>query len=99
MSHMSLLRRGGTLAFVGFPEQPLVLSAFPLVIRNIKLAGSLIGSPSTIAELLQVAKDKNIKPWIKKYSMKDANQAVVDMHAGKARYRFVLVNEHYGGTM
>ena len=48
-------------------------------------SGSLIGSPSTIAELLQVAKDKNIKPWIKKYSMKDANQAVVDMHAGKAR--------------
>lgn len=27
--------------------------------------------------------------------MKEANQAVVDMDAGKARYRYVLVNEKH----
>lgn len=42
--------------------------------------------------MLQLAVDKNVKPWIQKRSMKEANQAVVDMEAGKARYRYVLEN-------
>ena len=34
---------------------------------------------------------------LSKIPLKDANSAVVKMEEGKARYRFVLVNESNGG--
>ena len=45
--------------------------------------------------MLQLAVDKNIKPWVETRPMKDANQAIVDFEAGKPRYRYVLVNEKH----
>lgn len=42
--------------------------------------------------MLQLAADKKIKPWIQERSMEEANQAVLDMVDGKARYRYVLKN-------
>jgi D-arabinose 1-dehydrogenase-like Zn-dependent alcohol dehydrogenase len=46
--------------------------------------------------MLQLAADKKVKPWIQERPLKEANQAVVDMDQGKARYRYVLVNENFG---
>ena len=48
--------------------------------------------------MLELAAEKNIKPWVQTRPMADANQAVQDMEAGKARYRYVLVNEKHTGT-
>lgn len=58
-----------------------------------KLTGSAIGNPSDIREMLQLAAEKKIRPWIQERPMRDANQAIIDMRDGKARYRYVLVNE------
>lgn len=63
--------------------------------KSAKIGGSIIGAPHEIEEMLQLAADKKIKAWINERPMKDANQAVVDMDNGKARYRFVLVNEKH----
>lgn len=68
------------------------VSAFSLIDWGIKIGGSAIGSPGEI-EMLQFAVDKKIKPWIEKRPMKEANQAILDLQAGKARYRYVLVND------
>lgn len=68
------------------------VNAFTLIANGIKLGGSGIGSPDEINEMLQLAADRNIKPWVQKRPMSEANQAIVDMDAGKARYRYVLVN-------
>lgn len=59
----------------------------------------LQGSPSQIKEMLELAATQSIHPWIIKRPMNEVNQAVPDMHAGKARYRYVLVNEHNGGKL
>lgn len=92
--YLSLLRRDGTFVQVGAPEDGLSqLGAFPFIVNRIKLTGSLIGSPEDIREMFQLAVDKKVKPWIQEIPMKDANKAVVDMDAGKARYRYTLVNE------
>lgn len=68
------------------------INAFTLLSSGIKIGGSGIGSPAQIQEMLQLAADKKVKPWIQSRSMKEANQAVIDMEAGKARYRYVLEN-------
>jgi alcohol dehydrogenase (NADP+) len=59
------------------------------------LGGSSIGSPADITKMLEFAAKHNIHPVIQERPMKDANQAIVDMDAGKARYRYVLVNEQH----
>ena len=40
-----------------------------------------------------------LTPLLPKIPLKDANDAVVRMEEGKARYRFVLVNESNGGEV
>ena len=45
--------------------------------------------------MLDFAAKNNIHPVIQTRPMKDANQAVIDMENGKARYRYVLVNEKH----
>lgn len=58
-----------------------------------KFTGSLIGSPGNLREMLELVAEKNLKGMVQERSMKDANQAILDLEAGKARYRYVLVNE------
>jgi alcohol dehydrogenase (NADP+) len=60
--------------------------------KEVKLTGSLVGSPGEIEEMLKLAADKKVKAWIQERPMKDANQAIKDFEAGKPRYRFCLVN-------
>ncbi|KAI0970129.1 zinc-binding dehydrogenase [Xylaria arbuscula] len=92
--YLSLLKRGGEFVQVGaadggeFPK----VSVFSLL-SGVKISGSATGAPWEIKEMLQLAADKKIKPWVEERPMKEANQAVLDMEAGKARYRYVLVNE------
>ncbi|KAF2744510.1 putative zinc-binding alcohol dehydrogenase [Sporormia fimetaria CBS 119925] len=92
--YLSLLRVGGTLIQVGIPEDgPLSVPADALVWSGVNIGGSLIGSPSEIREMFELAAEKQVKPWIEERPMKDANKAIVEMEEGKARYRYVLVNE------
>ena len=63
------------------------------------MAGSVIGSPHELKEMLAFAVKHNIRPWIQKYDMDDINKALPDFQAGKPRYRFVLVNTDNGGKM
>ncbi|BGP20831.1 hypothetical protein JCM10213_008134 [Rhodosporidiobolus nylandii] len=98
--YLSLLRPNGRLVLVGAPEKPLPSpSTFALLMNNVFLGGSAIGSPATIRGMLELAAKQNVKSWIIKRPMEDANQAVVDMHNSKARYRYVLVNQKNGGKL
>jgi len=100
LGYLSLLRPGGNLILVGAPEKPFPpVPAFPFIMGNVHLGGSAIGSPKMINEMLELASKQDIKPWVTKRPLEDANQAVVDMHNSKARYRYVLVNQKNGGKL
>jgi len=91
--YLGLLRFQGTFIQVGAPEDHLPgFSAFSLIPKRCKIGGSLIGPPHEIQEMLQLAADKNVKPWINERPMKEANQVTLDFEAGKPRYRYVLAN-------
>lgn len=94
--YLSLLRPHGQFINIGAPDDPFPsFHAFALIGRAVKIGGSAIGSPKDIREMLELVAQKGIKPMIEKRSMKDANQAVVDMENNKARYRYCLVNEKH----
>lgn len=92
--YLMLLQTNGTFIQVGAPEDRLpAFNAFSLIAKGCKIGGSAIGAPHEIEAMLELTARKGVKPWIQKVSMKEANKAVVDMSQGKARYRYVLVNE------
>ncbi|ORX95307.1 alcohol dehydrogenase-like protein [Clohesyomyces aquaticus] len=91
--YLRLLRTNGQFIQVGAPEDKMpAIPAFALIAKGCKIGGSMIGAPHEIEEMLRFAAEKKVKPVIQQRRMEDANQAVVDMEAGKARYRYVLVN-------
>lgn len=92
--YLQLLRTKGTFVLVGAPEDGVpAFSAFALLAKRVTVAGSMIGSPSEIKDMLKFVAENNIKAWTEPRPLKDANQAVLDLVANKARYRYVLVNE------
>lgn len=74
------------------------VNAFTLIFNNINLAGSAAGSLDDIEEMLHFAVDHNMKPMVQMRSLSEANQVIQDIEAGKARYRYVLVNENHLDT-
>lgn len=90
--YLKLIKVGGSFVQIGAPDSGELptISAWDLIGGNVKVGGSAIGPPWEIEEMLKLAADKKIKPWIQARPMKDANAAVVDMVDGKARYRYVL---------
>ena len=92
--YLALLRPGGVMIQVGLPEDGVFeIPAVPLI-RGVRLTGSLVGSPGEIRDMLRLAAEKGVKPWVTTRPMSEANKAIVDMHEGKARYRYVLVNDN-----
>jgi len=92
--YLQLLRVNGQFIQVGVPDDPIPsFHAFALITKGVKIGGSAIGSPGEIREMLDLFAKKGVKTWNVNIPMKDANKAIVDMDAGKARYRYVLVNE------
>jgi D-arabinose 1-dehydrogenase-like Zn-dependent alcohol dehydrogenase len=92
--YFSLLATNGSFVQVGLPDDGGLSAPVGVMIRKrVNFGGSHIGSPNDIRDMLQVAAEKNVKTWVEERPMKDANQAIQDMDAGKARYRYVLVNE------
>ncbi|EER25748.1 hypothetical protein D8B26_004150 [Coccidioides posadasii str. Silveira] len=95
--YLRLLKRNGQFIQVGAPEERFPsFNVGPMITKGTVIAGSQLGSPDEIRQMLDLAAQKKVLPWIQERSMDDVNNALVDMDAGKARYRYVLVNSPEG---
>ena len=70
------------------------ISTFSLLPNNTAIRGSGVGSPDDIRQMMNLAVAKGLKPWVETRKMGEANEALIDMAKGLARYRYVLVNEN-----
>ena len=58
-------------------DQPLpTLHAFDLVPNGCYIGGSAVGSKMDCMEMLKLAAEKGIKPWIEELPMKDVRRAL-----------------------
>ena len=89
---VNTLRPKGTLCVVGVPPSPIALQAFPLIGAQRAVAGSPIGSPRDLHEMLDVAARHNVKALTERFKMADANDAIARVKKSKVRYRAVLTN-------
>ena len=92
-AYLSTLAPRGRLHFVGIVVEPLDIRVPFLMSKQLSVSASPIGSPATIAQMLDFANLHNIEPIIEKYSFSDINAAIDRLRSGKARYRIVLAND------
>lgn len=94
--YLQLLGLKGKFVQVGGPEDVVPpINMFSLILKRVSITGSLIGSPQEIKDMLKLFAEKGVHTWNVNVPMSEANKAVADMDAGKARYRYVLVNEKH----
>ena len=83
----------GRLHLVGAVLQPIPVAAFSLIMNQRSVSGSPIGSPWTVAKMLEFCARHDIAPVIEAFPMSQVNNAIDHLRAGKARYRVVLEND------
>lgn len=90
--YVNTLKPRGRLHFVGATLEPLDLAVFPLLAGQRSVSGSPVGSPATIAQMLEFARRHDIRPQVEVFPMNEINAAIDHLRSGKARYRVVLSN-------
>ncbi len=89
-AYVGALRPKGRLHFVGTTLEPLDLSVFSLMPGQKSVSSSPVGSPSTIARMLEFAYLHNIKPVVEEFEFSNINDAMQRLESGDAHYRIVL---------
>jgi len=89
-AYLGTLKPKGRLHIVGATLEPLDVGAFNLILAQRSVSGSPVGSPVTIAGMLDFAKRHDIKPMTETFPMDRVNDAIEHLRSGKARYRVVL---------
>ncbi len=87
---LGLLRREGTLIFVGAPGDPVPLSTFSLIMGRKNMAGSLIGGIKETQEMLDYCGAAGIQADVEVIPVARVNEAYERVLRGDVRYRFVL---------
>jgi uncharacterized zinc-type alcohol dehydrogenase-like protein len=88
--YLGTLNPRGRLHFVGATLDPLDINVFSLILAQRSISGSPVGSPSTMASMLDFAARHNIRPVIETFGFDDVNAAVARLRSGQAKYRVVL---------
>jgi uncharacterized zinc-type alcohol dehydrogenase-like protein len=91
-SYIAALAPDGRLHFVGAVLEPVPVSAFSLIGGRKSISGSPLGSPATVAKMLDFCARHQIAPVTETFAMKDVNAALDHLRSGKARHRIVLKN-------
>lgn len=91
-AYIAALAPDGRLHFVGAVLEPVPVAAFSLIGGRKSISGSPLGSPATVATMLDFCARHRIAPVIETFPMHEVNAALDHLRAGKARHRIVLKN-------
>ena len=91
-AYLAALAPDGRLHFVGAVLEPVPVPAFSLIGGRKSISGSPLGSPATVATMLEFCSRHRIAPVIETFPMSEVNAALDHLRAGKARHRVVLKN-------
>src|SRR5271156_1119780 len=84
------LRSGGTVFSLGATDEPIELSAFELLFKELGVEGALTGTPAAGDATLRFSAMTNVAAMIETMPLERAAEAYARMMSGKARFRVVL---------
>ena len=88
--YLGTLRPRGRLHFVGATLAPLDIGVFNLMANQRSISASPVGSPATIARMLEFCRLHQIRPIIETFPLASVNEALARLRSGQAHYRIVL---------
>lgn len=88
--YLNLLGLDGTMVLVGAPTAPIPVSAFSLIPRRRRLAGSLIGGIRETQEMLDFCAEHNIVSDVEVIGADMINEAYERVLKSDVKYRFVI---------
>jgi len=88
--YVATLKPKGRLHFVGIPTQPIEIGVVSLLRGQKSLSASPVGSPATIARMLEFAALHGIQPDVEEYGIDEINNAIERLRSGAPRYRVVI---------
>jgi len=88
--YLTLLRRNGTMALVGAPDQPAPVAAFNLILGRRRLAGSAIGGIRETQEMLDFCAQHGITSDVETIPIQKINEAYERLLKADVKYRFVI---------
>jgi uncharacterized zinc-type alcohol dehydrogenase-like protein len=89
---INVVRPRGTLCLVGASPNEVHVHPFSLIVGDRSIAGSQIGSPAFIGEMLGLAARAGVKAAAELFPMAEVNAALERVRANQVRYRAVLVS-------
>ncbi|MFO7555884.1 MAG: NAD(P)-dependent alcohol dehydrogenase [Desulfobacterales bacterium] len=91
-AYINVLRPKGKLHIVGAAPSVSV-TVFPMILGQKSIGGSPLGSPATMATMLEFAARHSISPVTETLPMSKVNDAMEKLRTGKPRFRLVLEND------
>lgn len=88
--YLAALRPKGRLHFVGVVPNPISSFASALISGQKSISGSPLGSPATVARMLNFAERHQFEPVIEVFPFEQVNEAIAKLRQGQPRYRLVL---------
>jgi D-arabinose 1-dehydrogenase-like Zn-dependent alcohol dehydrogenase len=90
--YLSLTAPFGYFVQVGLPdvEEKVTFGINPLVINEIHLVGSIVGSRADTNEMLELCARENIYPLVEEFSFEDFDKALDKLENGKPKFRCVV---------
>lgn len=89
-AYINTLKPKGQFHFVGATLEPLDVGAMPMIMAQRSITGSPVGSPATIATMLEFCARHEISPITEQFKFDQINDAMQHLRDGNARYRIVL---------
>jgi len=89
-SYIAALRPKGRLHLVGVAPSPVSSQLFPLIVGQKSISASPLGSPATIAKMLDFSARHQLEPVVEIFPFDQVNEAMEKLRNGKPRYRLVL---------
>ncbi len=91
-AYLNVLRPRGHLHFVGAVGEPLNLGVFSLLSGHKSVSASPLGSPATIATMLDFCARHHIRPETEVYPFTQVNKAMAALREKKPAHRIVLTH-------
>lgn len=89
-AYLNVLKPRGTLCIVGVVPGKINFPSFPLIVQERNVVGSVIGSRSTIKDMLNFAAKHRIESKSEVTKLADVNSALNRVRRNQTRYRMVL---------
>ena len=80
----------GRIVIMGLSDAPIQVSPLSLIHKQLSIKGSMQNKRKDLIDILQLAKEKKIRPMIEVYPLNQINQVLEKLEQGTIRFRAVI---------